>query len=62
MTALSARIEAMPLEQLSDVLASLMNDHRPEADMVFQAAIDSAQSRMTSAEFIALCNQLEDAA
>ena len=62
MTALTARLETMPTEQLVEICRSLMNDFRDGADAVFDAAFRIAQNRMTSAEFIVLCNELEAAA
>lgn len=59
---LAAKIEAMPIDTLRSVMVSLMNDFRPEADTVFAVAMNSAQARMTCAEFIVLCNELEAAA
>lgn len=62
MNALTARLETMTTEQLTDICRGLMNDFRDGADAVFDAAFRRAQSRMTSAEFIVLCNELEAAA
>lgn len=59
---LTAAVSALPTDQLADVMAGLMNDHRPEADVVFAAAMDEAQRRLSSAEFLALCGRLEAAA
>jgi hypothetical protein len=60
--ALTARIETMTDEQIADVMCGLMNDFRPEADAVFAACMKTAQSRMESAKFLALCEALEAAA
>lgn len=62
MNALTARLETMTTAELTDICRGLMNDFRDGADAVFDAAFRLAQSRMTSAEFIVFCNQLEAAA
>ena len=62
MNALNVRLETLTTAQLADVCRGLMNDFRDGADAVFDAAFRIAQSRMTSAEFIVLCNELEAAA
>jgi hypothetical protein len=62
MTALAARLETLTTAQLTDVCRGLMNDFRDGADAVFTAAFNTLQSRMTSAEFLALCGELEAAA
>lgn len=62
MNALTARLETMTTDQIADVCQGLMNDFRDGADSVFQAAFDIAQERMTSAQFIAFCGELEAAA
>jgi hypothetical protein len=62
MNALTARLAALTNDQLADVCRGLMNDFRGEADAVFDAAFALIQERMTSAEFLALCGELEAAA
>ena len=61
MNAMTARLETLATAQLTDICRSLMNDFRDGADAVFDAAFRIAQKRMTSAEFIVLCNELEAA-
>lgn len=61
MNPLTARLDTMTTEQLADICRGLMNDFRDGADAVFQAAFDMAQARMTSAQFIAFCGELEAA-
>ena len=61
MNALTARLETMTTAELTDICRGLMNDFRDGADAVFHAAFQLAQSRMTSAEFLALCGELESA-
>jgi hypothetical protein len=61
MNALTAKLETLTTEQLIDICRNLMSDFRDEADTVFSAAMSAAQSRMTSAEFIAFCGELESA-
>lgn len=58
---LTARIEAMTDEQITEVMCGLMNDFRPEADTVFDACMKIAEARMQSGKFVALCNALEAA-
>jgi hypothetical protein len=60
--ALTASIKALTEQQLSDVMCGLMSDFRPEADAVFDACMRVAQERMPSADFLALCSQMEAAA
>ena len=62
MNALTARLETMTTAELTDICRGLMNDFRDGADAVFDDAFRLAQNRMTSAEFIVLCNELEAAA
>lgn len=62
MNPLVARLETLTTAQLTDICRSLMNDFRDGADAVFDAAFGMLQSRMTSAEFLALCGELEAAA
>lgn len=62
MTNLEARIECLPTDILANVCRAMMHDFRPEADVVFDAALAECQRRMTSAEFIALCGEMEAAA
>ena len=62
MTNLEARIECLPTDVLANVCCGLMNDFRPEADTVFAAALAECQKRMTSPEFLALCDRMEAAA
>jgi hypothetical protein len=62
MTPLAARLETLTIDQLTDICRNLMSDFRDGADTVFTAAFALAQSRMTSAEFLALCGELESAA
>ena len=62
MNAMAARLETLTTAQLTDICRSLMNDFRDGADAVFTAAFAMLQNRMTSAEFIVLCNELEAAA
>ena len=62
MNAMTARLETMTTAELTDICRGLMNDFRDGADAVFDAAFRLAQNRMTSAEFIVLCNELEAAA
>jgi len=59
---LTARIEELSDDQIRDVMCGLMNDFRPEADAVFAACMATAESRMESGKFIALCLALEEAA
>ena len=59
---LTDRIESLPTDQLRDILCSLMNDFRPQADAVFAAAMRVAEARLASADFLALCSCLEGAA
>jgi hypothetical protein len=61
MNALTARLETMTTAQLADICRGLMNDFRDGADVAFDAAFRLAQSRMTSAEFLAFCGELESA-
>lgn len=61
MNALTARLETIPTEQLVEICRNLMSDFREGADTVFDAAFRIAQARMTSAEFLALCGELEAA-
>jgi chorismate mutase len=58
---LTARIEKLTDDEIRDVMCGLMNDFRPEADTVFDACMATAQARMESAKFIALCLALEEA-
>jgi len=58
MTAIEARIECLPTDVLANVCCGLMNDFRPEADTVFAAALAECQKRMTSPEFLALCDRM----
>lgn len=60
--ALTASIKTLTDQQLSDVMCGLMSDFRPEADAVFDACMRVAQERMPSADFLALCSQMEAAA
>ena len=62
MNALTARLETMTTAELADICRGLMHDFRDGADAVFDAAFGIAQARMTSAEFLALCGELEAAA
>ena len=62
MNALTARLETVSTAELTDICRGLMNDFRDGADAVFDAAFRLAQIRMTAAEFIVLCNELEAAA
>lgn len=62
MNAMAARLESLTNDQLADICSSLMNDFREGADSVFDAAFGMLQGRMTSAEFIAFCGELESAA
>jgi hypothetical protein len=62
MNAMTARLETLTTAQLTDICRSLMNDFRDGADAVFTAAFGMLQGRMTSAEFLALCGELEAAA
>jgi hypothetical protein len=61
MNAMTAKLETLTTAQLTDICRNLMNDFRDEADMVFTAAMSLVQLRMTSAEFLALCGELESA-
>jgi len=61
MDALADRLRTLTTAELADVCCELMNDFRDGADAVFTAAFCMLQSRMTSAEFLALCSQLEAA-
>lgn len=61
MTALAERIESLPVATLVDVARELVADMRPECDAVWSAAMDSLQRRMTSVEYLALCNDLDAA-
>ncbi len=61
MNALTARLETMTTDQLADTCRGLMNDFRDGADGVFDAAFRLVQTRMTSAEFLAFCGELEAA-
>lgn len=61
MNALIDRLETLTTAELADVCRGLMNDFRDGADAVFTAAFGMLQSRMSSAEFLALCSQLEAA-
>lgn len=61
MNALAARIETLTNDELADVCRGLMHDFRDGADAVFAAAFGMLQSRMTAAQFLALCSQLEAA-
>jgi len=58
---LADRIATMTLEQIADVMAGLVTTFTDEADAVFDACLKAAQARMTSAEFLALCNRIEAA-
>jgi hypothetical protein len=60
--AIADRIASLTDQQLSDVMCGLMSDFRPEADAVFDACMRIAQERMPSADFLALCSQMEAAA
>ncbi|NBW19676.1 MAG: hypothetical protein EBR82_68060 [Caulobacteraceae bacterium] len=60
--AIADRLASLTDQQLSDVMCGLMSDFRPEADAVFDACMRVAQERMTSADFLALCSQMEAAA
>jgi hypothetical protein len=60
--AIADRIARLTDQQLSDVMCQLMSDFRPEADAVFDACMRIAQERMSSADFMALCSQMEAAA
>ena len=62
MNPLAAKLETLTIDQLTDICRSLMSDFRDGADTVFTAAFALAQSRMTSAEFLALCGELESVA
>lgn len=62
MTNLEARIECLPTDILANVCRAMMHDFRPEADAVFSAAMKECERRMTSAEFLALCGEMEAAA
>jgi hypothetical protein len=57
--AIAARIASLTDQQLSDVMCGLMSDFRPEANAVFDACMRIAQDRMSSADFLALCSQME---
>ena len=61
MNALTAKLETLTTSQLAEVCTNLMHDVRDGADAVFDAAFRLLQSRMTSAEFLALCGELEAA-
>jgi hypothetical protein len=58
---LTARIAEMTCDQIRDTLCSLVTDFRPEADVVFSACMKAAEARLSSAEFLALCGELEAA-
>jgi len=58
---LTARIEELTDDQIRDVMCGLMDDFRPEADAVFAACMATAEARMESAKFIALCQAIEAA-
>ena len=58
---LTARIAEMTCDQIRDTMCSLMTDFSPEADAVFSACMKAAEARLPSAEFVALCGQLEAA-
>lgn len=60
--AIADRIAILTDQQLCDVMCGLMSDFRPEADAVFDVCMRVAQERMTSADFLALCSQMEAAA
>ena len=62
MNAMTARIETLTTAQLTDICRSLMNDFRDGADAVFTEAFNTIQRRMTSAELLAFCGELEAAA
>jgi len=62
MTNLEARIECLSTDVLANVCCGLMDDFRPEADTGFAAALAECQKRMTSPEFLALCDRMEAAA
>lgn len=59
---LTARMECLPNDVLTNILRGLMNDFRPEADVIVDEAIRILQARMSSAEFLAVCGELEAAA
>lgn len=59
MNALAAKLATLTTDTLADVCCGLMNDFRPEADAVFTAALNLLEKRMSSAEFIAFCNRME---
>ena len=62
MNALTAKLNTMTNDQLTDVCRGLMNDFRDGADAVFDAAFAVLQNRLSSAEFLSLCGELEAAA
>ena len=62
MDALTQKLETMTNDQLQDICTGLMNDFRDGADSVFDAAFQILHCRLTSAEFLALCGELEAAA
>ena len=59
MNALAAKLATLTNDELADVCRGLMNDFRDGADAVFAAAFAMVQERMTSAQFLALCGELE---
>lgn len=61
MDALTAKLDTLTNDQLAAVCRGLMNDFRDGADAVFDAAFRTLQGRLTSAEFLALCGELEAA-
>ena len=62
MNPLAAKLETLTIAQLTDICRSLMNDFRDGADAVFTEAFNTIQRRMTSAELLAFCGELEAAA
>lgn len=58
MNEMIAKLSALSLEEVADIVARMFNDMSAEGGLILDAALAALESKMPAADFIRFCDKL----